>query len=125
MPFTPRLPTFNITCQFFRWTGVAWVIDPFSTPCQLATPKRTCDTPVSLGAGPSPGVAGQAPLRMFLFLPLGTSLADPSLRSPLIRDYVDVTTSQGVMRYWVDEVEPCHAGFPNEYKIAYLSRWRN
>ena len=61
---------------------------------------------------------------MFLYLPKATVLDDPSLRPFQIRDYVDVTTSQGTSRYWVDEVEPIHAGFPNEYKIAFLSRFK-
>lgn len=130
MPFVPRLPTFNQKVRIFRMTPLTtWVPDVLQVDCQLYVGTRTVHyvwVYEYLSRG-QPGFydvqTGQ--YHIYILFPKEVVVRGPvEVRAATgftegARDFLEyVNPNMGTRTYWIDQVEPRWAGFPNEHKMA-------
>lgn len=139
----PTPPLFNLFCNIWFNYIDAPVINFTTTPPQPETEwdvRSWCQLYVSSRANEGIGQSVDSgwPLvtigtpwfvSIQLRLPAGTDISSPipwpTTSHPGKTDYVEVPSDSGRF-YAVTYVEDCHKGFPNEYRIAWLTQvWYN
>lgn len=131
MVFHAKLPTFNSSISYWRLnsSGV-WVLDAAEIDCQVYTPSRAWQLTWIDEFNTTRGAAGTKNWQtsqyvMFFLVEKTAPVRDPidvrvaSGKAFGARDYIGYSNANlGPDRtYWVDQVEPRWAGFPNEHKI--------
>jgi hypothetical protein len=116
MAFT--LPTFNLTAAI-RTNAATTGAPRLLTPCNLAYSRRIANQLVSAVVSIPPGGFNPA---IYLLLPAGTDVRDGLNSSGA--DGVEVPAGSGRF-YVVTAVDDAGKGFPNEHRVAVLSKTGN
>jgi hypothetical protein len=106
------LPTFNLECNIYTGDNV-WLPPRLTSDCNLAYGRRTAV--FIFGAGGS-SFSGQG---MTLLLPPLTDIRDDLCASGA--DGVEVPAGSGRF-YVVESVDDAGKGFPNEHRVALLTK---
>lgn len=106
MAFVPRLPTFHLEMTpYHAQFDYTWDVQPV-VMCQLYTLKRVAE------------VIGRE--AMYVVYPKEDNVLRDPLQNDRRNDAVMIDTGQGEIWYWVFQVEPRWAGFPNAHWMALL-----
>lgn len=130
MSFTPRLPTWNTTCEIWWTENGDGVYSLFREgECQLYTPRVKIPVQLAINEetkheGPLAVRAGQ--IYMLLLLPADVEnlqLLDPySVEHDFHPLVVHSCQSLGHKLYYIDQIEPRWQGWPNEHVGCLLRR---
>ena len=107
------VPTFNLTCNLFRYTGAAYV-NLFNFPGNLQMGRRVPYILTGMTDGDN------LPLSPYLLCPIATDVRDLSTGQAK-NDVVEVPAGSGRW-YGVLGVDDVAKGFPNEFRICVLDK---
>lgn len=142
MPFTAKLPTFNLSVTLHRLTAMVpslvWTPDLTPVKMQLQFPSKNAmqvwlpDYDISRGTRDTQGYGAAwqtGEVWVYALFPRQTNVRDRTDLEELgffgQRDFLQYTstaTTTGSRQYWIDQVEPRFEGFPNEHVAAILFR---
>lgn len=109
------LPTFNLTCNIWRFQPPPPGGPPFLSPlCNLAFGRR-------INRSPELGDLDLALGQMSLLLPPLTDIRDAASVASHAGDLVEVPQASG-RYYYVFYVDDIGKGFPNEHRVALLGK---